>query len=489
MKDVIVIGAGFSGLSAACYLAANGYRVRVIEKNECVGGRASVFSEKGFVFDMGPSWYWMPDVFESFFADFGKKTTDYYELVRLNPSYRVVFEGEAMDVPADFHELKHLFESKEKGAGKKLEAFMQEARYKYEVGIKKLVYLPCRNISELLDIQLLKGVFKMDVFTSMRSHVRKYFSHPHLVKLMEFPVIFLGGHAGQIPALYSLMNYADAMLGTWYPLGGMGKIPEAIHKLAGSLGVIFSLNNEVLSIDVKENKAISVKTLQGEFPCDGVICSADYHHVEQNLLPKEYKTYTESYWQKRTMAPSSLLFYVGLNGKLPRLTHHTLFFDEDFDKHIQSIYQTPLWPEKPLFYLSAPSVTDASIAPEGKENLFFLIPVASGLKDISDDRKQNYFEFMAGKIQKLTGADILNKVEFIRSFSIDDFKNRYHAFKGNAYGLANTLMQTAHLKPSMHHKKIRNLFFAGQLTIPGPGVPPALISGKLAAKQIMNAIN
>lgn len=488
MKNVIVIGAGFSGLSAACYLAANGYRVQVIEKNEGVGGRASVFSEKGFVFDMGPSWYWMPDVFESFFADFGKKPSDYYQLVRLNPSYRVVFENGAMDIPADFNELKQLFESKEKGSGKKLEAFMQEARYKYEVGIKKLVYLPCRNISELLDIDLLKGIFKMDVFTSMRSHVRKYFSHPHLVKLMEFPVIFLGGHAGQIPALYSLMNYADTMLGTWYPLGGMGKIPEAMHKLADSLGVGFSFNNEVLSINIKNNKVVSVSIRQGEISCDGVICSADYHHVEQNLLPKEYRLYGESYWQKRTMAPSSLLFYVGLNNKLPNLTHHTLFFDEDFERHIRTINNTPSWPEKPLFYLSAPSVTDSTVAPYGKENLFFLIPVASGLQDIPEGRKQNYFDFMARKVQHLTGKDLSGNIEYIRSFSVNDFKNRYHAFKGNAYGLANTLLQTAHLKPSMHHKKIGNLFFAGQLTIPGPGVPPALISGKLAAKQMMKTV-
>jgi phytoene desaturase len=488
MKNVIVIGAGFSGLSAACYLAANGYRVQVIEKNEGVGGRASVFSEKGFVFDMGPSWYWMPDVFETFFGDFGKKPSDYYELVRLDPSYRVIFENESMDIPANFDELKLIFESKEKGSAKRLETFMQEARYKYEVGIKKLVYLPCRNISELLDIQLLKGVFKMDVFTSMRSHVRKYFSHPHLVKLMEFPVIFLGGHAGQIPALYSLMNYADTMLGTWYPLGGMGKIPEAIYKLATSLGVGFSFNNEVIRINIKSNKAVSVSTRQGEIPCDGVICSADYHHAEQNLMPKEFRMHSESYWQKRTMAPSSLLFYVGLNTKLPRLTHHTLFFDEDFEKHIRTIYDTPSWPEKPLFYLSAPSVTDDSVAPSNKENLFFLIPVASGLLDISDERKQSYFEFMSGKVQRFTGMDVSANIEYFRSFSVNDFSNRYHAFKGNAYGLANTLLQTAHLKPSMHHKKVRNLFFAGQLTIPGPGVPPALISGKLAAKQMMQTI-
>ncbi|MCX8080953.1 MAG: phytoene desaturase family protein [Bacteroidia bacterium] len=485
MKKCLVIGAGFSGVSAACYLAKEGYDVTVIEKNEGVGGRASVIEEKGFVFDMGPSWYWMPDVLEQFFSDFGKQTSDYYELVRLNPSYRVVFRNSVIDVPAEFESLKEVFEKLEKGSGKKLEDFMSEARYKYEVGMKKLVYLPCESWWEFADWQLLKGVLKLDVFISMRRHVRKYFRHPDLIRLMEFPVIFLGGHAGQIPALYSLMNYADSVLGSWYPMGGMSMIPKAMFKLAKSMGVEFIFNQEVKEIRIRNNVCSEVVTDSGVFPCDAVISSADYYHTERNLLDKSYWHHSDAYWSGRVLAPSCLLFYVGLNRKIPGLTHHTLFFDEDFDAHVNKIYNNPSWPEKPLFYLSAPSVTDPSVAPTGKENLFFLIPVASGLDEISDYQKQDYFLFMCKKLNKITQINIEPHVEYLRTFSISDFKARYHAFKGNAYGLANTLFQTAHLKPGMRHKKIKNLFFAGQLTIPGPGVPPAIISGKLAARQVI----
>lgn len=489
-KKVLIIGAGFSGMSAACYLAKEGWDVQVIEKNSSPGGRAGVLKEKGYTFDMGPSWYWMPDIFEKFFSDFGKRPEDYYQLVRLNPSYRVVFSDAVWDIPADYHQLRQQFNEKESGAGRKLDRFLDEARYKYEQGMNRLVYLPCESIRELADWNLLKGIVKMDVFTSMQKHVRKFFSHPHILRLLEFPVIFLGGHAGQIPALYSLMNYADIKLGTWYPLGGMGKISQAMHSLATSLGVRFHFNEKVKKIHLHSIKGLvkEVETDDKIYPADAVISSADYHHTEQFLLPESCRQYSDRYWEKRVMAPSCLLFYVGVGKKISGWIHHTLFFDEDFDAHINSIYHMPRWPEKPLFYLSAPSVTDTSVSPDGKENLFFLIPVASGMKDISAEEKEQYLKFMCDKVSRISTMNVFHEVEYVKSFSISDFKSTYNAFRGNAYGLANTLLQTAHLRPVMVHKRIKNFFFAGQLTIPGPGVPPAIISGKLAARQILKRI-
>ncbi|MCJ8164927.1 phytoene desaturase family protein [Pontibacter sp. E15-1] len=482
--SVIVIGSGFSGLSAATCLADQGYAVTVLEKNSGPGGRARKFSAEGYTFDMGPSWYWMPDVFDAYFQRFGKKTTDYYTLRRLDPSYTVVFgQNDFMPIPAAMPEIRRLFERLEKGSAHQLDKFLEQAAYKYEVGINQLVYKPGRSLTEFMSPRLLLDVLRMDVFQSIHKHIRKFFRNEKIIKLMEFPILFLGALPENTPALYSLMNYADISLGTWYPMGGMHKIVEGMVRLAEEKGVTFLYDQDVKAIDVEQGVATQVVTATGTFPADVVVASADYHHVEKELLPKAFQSYSDDYWEKRVMAPSSLLFYLGINKRLKNLQHHNLFFDEDFGPHAHEIYTDPKWPTKPLFYVSAPSVTDASVAPEGCENLFVLIPVAPGLKDTPEVREK-YYTLVMDRLEKLTEQDVRGSVIYKRSYAHNDFISDYNAFKGNAYGLANTLMQTALLKPSLKSRKVSNLFYTGQLTVPGPGVPPSLISGQVVAKEI-----
>ena len=484
-KKIIIIGAGFAGLSAACFLAKAGYKVTVLEKHPIPGGRARKMEVDGFTFDMGPSWYWMPDVFDRFFAQFGQKVSDYYHLLRLDPSYRVYWQDDAMDIPANYTALQHLLESIEPGAGMQLDLFLQEAAYKYTVGINKLVFKPGQSVLEFLDMDLIKGVFKLDVFTSMKNHIQKYFHHPKIKQLMEFPVLFLGALPENTPALYSLMNYADIKLGTWYPEGGMYSIVKAMHSLASSLGVDFKFNHDVQKVDIQNNTIASVACANGErFEADVFIGGADYHFIESKLLPIQYQSYTPAYWDKREMAPSSILYYVGLNKKLKNVLHHTLFFDVPFATHASEIYGNPKWPEQPLFYVSVTSQTDPNAAPEGCENLFFLIPVAAGLKGDTEELRNHYFDIILQRFQDRTGEDIKSSIIYYKTFAHADFIADYNAFKGNAYGLANTLMQTAILKPTMRSKKLNNLFYTGQLTVPGPGVPPSLISGEVVAVEV-----
>ena len=488
-KRVVVIGAGFAGLSTACYLAKAGYRVTVLEKNDSAGGRARVFESNGFVFDMGPSWYWMPDVFEKFFADFGKKVSDYYQLLRLDPSYRVVFsKNDVWDIPADYGAFRNMLDAIEPGAAVKCDAFLKEAAYKYDVGVNDLVYRPSQSLTEFFDWRLAKGVFRLDVFTSMSKHIRKYFNDPRIIELMEFPVLFLGATPQNTPALYSLMNFADIKLGTWYPMGGMHNIVKAMHSLAIELGVSFIFDEAAKGFDITGKDVISLRTDTNKLNVDAVVAAADYHHVDQHLLPKEYSNYTPEYWDSRVMAPSSLIFYLGVDRKLNNLQHHNLFFDEDFTQHAHQIYEDPAWPDKPLFYVSCPSKTDPSVAPEGMENLFVLVPVAPELHD-SEEIREKYYHMVMERLESLTGQNIRQHVIYKRSYAHNNFVQDYHSFKGNAYGLANTLKQTAILKPSLKNKKLNNLFYTGQLTVPGPGVPPSIISGKVVAQQVHQMFN
>jgi phytoene desaturase len=494
-NTALVIGAGFAGLSAASFLAKKGWEVTVVEKNEMAGGRARKFEEEGFTFDMGPSWYWMPDVFEKYFGSFGKKVSDFYELQRLDPSYRVYFEKATWDLPANYEALKNLFESIEPGAANALDLFLAEAKYKYEVGVGKLVYQPSLSITEFIDYELIKGVFKLDVFQSMKTHIARYFKHPYIQFLMEFPVLFLGALPENTPALYSLMNYADIKGGTWYPQNGMYSIVDGMVKVAKSLGVQFKLGEEVMHVEVENDTANKVVTrlintgIENIYSFDVLIGAGDYHHIETNLLEKKYQSYSKKYWDSRVLAPSSLLFYVGLNKKLNGVTHHSLFFDTDFSVHGNEIYNNPMWPSNPLFYASVPSVTDASVAPVGCENLFLLIPIAAGLEGDTAEIREKYFNILMDRLEKKWGQSIKDAIIYKRSYAVADFKNDYHSFKGNAYGLANTLLQTAFLKPSCKSKKVKNLYYTGQLTVPGPGVPPSLISGEVVANLICKQYN
>ena len=487
-KSVIVIGSGFAGLAAASFMAKEGWQVTVIEKNKTPGGRARQLKEDGFTFDMGPSFYWMPDVFERYFAQFGKKVSDYYSLDRLDPSYRIYWNDGYTDMPADFSALKNVFETLEPGSAEKLEKYLQGAAYKYELGVNNLVYKPSRSLTEFMNWKTISGVFKLQVFSSIKNHIAQYFQHPKLRRIMEFPVLFLGALPQDTPALYSLMNYADIKGGTWYPQGGIYSVVEGMYKLALELGVHFHFEEEVKGILIEDKQVKSVSTDKNIYSIDAVISGADYHFTETKLLPEEYRSYSVAYWSKRVMAPSCLLYYIGLNKKLKQTIHHSLFFDVPFEQHGKEIYKDPKWPSEPLFYVSVSSVTDSSVAPPGCENIVFLVPVASGLKGDTEELRENYFRLIAKRMEQHTGESILDAVVYKKTYSVSDFVHDYNSFRGNAYGLANTLRQTAILKPACQSKKVKNLFYTGQLTVPGPGVPPGLISGEVVAKQVIKIL-
>lgn len=482
---VAIIGTGFSGISAACYLSKEGYEVDVFEKNDSPGGRArQLKTANGYTFDMGPSWYWMPDVFERFFADFGHSPSDFYDLRLLDPAFQIVFAGgHSIDIPADQQQLFRLFDSIEAGSGKRLEEFLKDAKYKYEISMQKLVQKPGVSVFEFMDWEVISGALRLQIFSSFSKHISKYFSHPWLVSLMEFPVLFLGAMPQETPALYSFMNYAGVSLGTWYPQGGFGKVISSMIQLAENMGVKFHYNGTVERIVTtdKKMKAIVVNGKEQQF--DAVIASADYYHVEKDLLPAENRNYDEKYWNKKTLSPSCLIFYIGINKKIKNIQHHTLFFENDLQLHSEEIYKSPKWPSQPLFYVCCTSKSDDTVAPEGHENLFLLMPIAPGLED-SEKQREHYFEIMMQRLEKHVGTQISSNIDYRKSYCVNDFQADYNSFKGNAYGLANTLRQTANLKPKIRNRKIKNLFYSGQLTVPGPGVPPSLISGKIAAQQL-----
>jgi len=483
-KVVGIIGSGFSGLSAAAYLAKAGFEVHVFEQNESAGGRARSFSTPdGFSFDMGPSWYWMPDVFENFFADFNSSAANHFELKKLDPSFSVVFNSnEIVDIPSSFEDLCLLFESIEKGAAKQLMRFMSDAEQKYSIAMSKLVHMPGLSVKELLNKEVLSGALKLNLLTNFRSFVNSYFKDERLRKIMEFPILFLGAKPQDTPALYSMMNYAGLKMGTYYPMGGFASVVNAMQQTAESEGATFHFNARVEKIIHQDNSITEIIVNGQRKRIDFVLSAADYTHTE-TLMDKSCRNYTPNYWSKRTFAPSSLIFYLGIDQTIESLNHHTLFFDESFDQHAVEIYDHPKWPSKPLFYVCCPSKSDPAVAPQGTENLFILIPLASGLKDHKELHK-HYFELVVSRFQKIYSIDLSKHLLYSRSYAINDFVQDYNAYGGNAYGLANTLLQTAHFKPSMRNKKLSNLFYSGQLTVPGPGVPPCIVSGKIAAQLI-----
>lgn len=480
-KDIKIIGSGFSALSASCYLAKMGHKVTVYEKNDSIGGRARQFKKDGFTFDMGPSWYWMPDVFERFFADFDKKTTDYYQLIKLNPAYRVYYGiNDFVTIADNLEEIEEEFEKIEVGSGLLLKKFIAEAKSNYDIAIKDLVYRPGVSPLELITVETAKKIGQF--FSTISKDVKRKFKNQRLVQILEFPVLFLGAKPSDTPSFYSFMNYADFGMGTWHPKTGMFDVVRAIESLALELGVEFKTNANIEKINVENNQVKSLVINGQEITADVILSGADYHHTE-TLLDQKYRAYSEGYWNSRVFAPSSLLFYVAFDKKIENISHHALFFDVDFNQHAKDIYDEPKWPDEPLFYANFPSLTDETAAPKGMESGFFLIPLAPGINDTAEFREK-YFDKIIDRFEVLTQQSVRNNIIFKESFCKNDFVADYNSYKGNAYGMANTLFQTAFLRPKLKSKKVKNLYFTGQLTVPGPGVPPALISGKLVADLI-----
>ena len=480
-KRIAIIGSGFSALASASYLAKEGHQVTIYEKNDTVGGRARQYKKEGFTFDIGPTWYWMPDVFERFFNDFDKKPSDYYTLEKLSPAYKVVFsETESILIEDTLTKIYAAFEAEEKGSSKQLEKFITKAKSNYDIAIKDLVYRPGVSPLELITPETIKKIGAF--FSTISKDVRKQFNNEKLIQILEFPVLFLGAKPSNTPAFYSFMNYADFGLGTWHPKGGMYQVVLGMKTLAESLGVKINTNANVEEILVQNNSATGLIVNGDTIPADIVLSGADYHHTE-TLLPLKLRQYSETYWSKKTFAPSALLFYIGFDTPIINVEHHTLFFDVDFEEHSKAIYDDPQWPENPLFYASFPSKTDSSVAPKGKEAGIFLIPLAPGIED-TEAIRETYLKKIMTRFENLTNQKVQKNVIFKETYCLNNFIEDYNSYKGNAYGLANTLFQTAFLRPKLKSKTVKNLYFTGQLSVPGPGVPPSLISGKLVAGLI-----
>ena len=481
-KNIAIIGSGFSSLSAACYLAKAGHNVTIYEKNDALGGRARQFKAAGFTFDMGPSWYWMPDVFDKFFNDFGKKVSDYFTLTKLSPAYRVYFgKDDFIDIEDTPEKICKKFESIEKGSGEKLKKYLKIAKENYEIGVSDMLYkMPGNSPLELVSKKTIKRV--KFFLSNIRKDVRRDFKNPKLRSILEFPVLFLGAKASNTPAFYNFMNYADFGIGTFQPPNGFHDLVNAMVDLGKSLGVKYKVNHELSKINVSNKKVENIVINGKSTDCDLILSGADYHHTE-SLLPIKSRQYNNRYWKSRVFAPSSLLFYVGFNKKLKNVQHHNLIFDTDFNKHAEEIYDSPKWPTDPLFYANFTSKTNSKTAPEGSENAFFLIPIAIDLID-NEETRDKYFEKIIKKMELYTGQELKDSITYKRSFCVNDFKNEYNSYGGNAYGLANTLFQTAFLRPNIKSKLVQNLYFCGQLTVPGPGVPPAVVSGELVANLI-----
>ena len=481
-KKIIVIGSGFSSLSAATYLSKYGYQVTILEKNQDFGGRARQLKSNGFIFDLGPSFYWMPDVFEKYFGDFGKKVKDYYQLIRLDPAYKIFFEkNKTVSIPGSFEKILSTFENIEKGSSLKLKKFMNEAEINYSIAMNGIVFKPGFSIFELITFQTVRRVKYF--MTTIKSEVSKFFNNKKLKQILEFPVLFLGAKPENTPAFYNIMNYADFKLGTWYPKDGMYSVVKGMVRLAEENGVKLISNQNVEAIIEENNKIKGVISNGKNIYCDIVVSGADYHHTE-SLLNSHQRNYSESYWDKKVFAPSALLFYIGLNKKVRNLEHHNLFFDVNFDEHASSIYNNKKWPDAPQFYVTVSSITDLKSAPENCDSFVILIPIAPGLED-NEAIRESYLEKVLTRIEEHSENKIKDSIIYKKSYCINDFKSDYNSYKGNAYGLANTLFQTAIFKPKLRSKKIKGLYFTGQLTVPGPGVPPALISGKIVSKTVM----
>ncbi|MEI6316462.1 MAG: phytoene desaturase family protein [bacterium] len=488
-KSVIIIGAGLGGLASACMLAKKGYDVTILEKNDTVGGRARVFEKNGFVFDMGPSWYMMPEVFEHFFDLMGEKISDYFTLQKLSPSYRVFLKSDKShyDFFGNIDQNRNTFEKIEPGSGTVLVKFLAKLKLQYDIAYNEFIFKNYNSIFDFLTWSVAKVGWKLPLLKNQRQIIESRFKSEILQKVLQYQMVLLGTAPGDCPGIYSMMNYVDFELGVWYPDGGMWKLPDAMEKIALKNGVKILKNSPVEQINIENNIATGV-TLKDQttLHADIVISNADIGYTDRHLLKPPHQQHSEKYWESRMLAPSAFILYLGINGKIPTLEHHNLVFSKDWNKGFDQIFRKPQWPEDPSFYISVPSKTDASVAPANCENLFVLVPIAPGLA-YDDAFEKEYAEKILTEIETYTGVtDVRSRILFQKTYSIKNFISDYNAQKGTALGLAHTLGQTALFRPNNIHKKINNLFFVGASTNPGIGMPMCIISAELAYKRITN---
>jgi phytoene desaturase len=484
--SVAVVGGGFGGLSTACYLADAGADVTVVEKNDQLGGRASVLEAEGFRFDMGPSWYLMPDVFERFFGHFDSEPTDYYGLERLDPHYRVFFkDGDRIDVRADRAANRETFADYEEAAGEAFDDYLDTAETHYETAMGEFVYTDRPRLRDWVDLDVLRAApIGLQLLGTMDDYVADYFEHPKLRQLVQYTLVFLGGSPKNTPALYNMMSHVDFNLGVYYPEGGMGGVVDGIAELGRELGVSYVTGAEVTEI-ISRRDGFELELADGSRRTfDRVVSDADYAHTERELLPEHERQYGADYWDSRTYAPSAFLLYLGVEGDVEDLAHHTLVLPPDWDGHFEQIFDDPGWPDDPAYYVCVPSATDDSVAPDGHAALFVLVPIAPGLEDGRRTRER-YRDRLLADLAENTGVDFRDRIVFEERFSVSEFADRYNSYRGTALGLAHTLRQTAVFRPNRRSAAVDGLYFTGSYTTPGIGVPMCLIAGEHTANAVV----
>lgn len=485
---VIIIGGGIGGLGTACLLGKAGSEVVLVEKNEKVGGRCNRFSADGYTFDMGPSWYLMPDVFEQFFDVLGEDIDDHLDLQRLAPSYRVFFKDEdkQIDLYSDLEKDIPTLSQFEDDVGSSLEEYLSRAEMQYEIAKNKFMYKNYDSWRDLISKELLIDGWKLSVFTYMDSYVKKFFDSDQVQKIMQYPLVFLGSSPYNTPAIYNIMSHVDFNMGVFYPQGGMYEVALALERIAKKYNVTMRTNTPVEKIIVENGEATGVVLADGEeVLAETVVSNADIWHTETQLLPEAARSFDDAYWEKRTLAPSALIMYLGVDGEVGNLEHHNLVFSKDWEQNFAEIFDSPRWPTDPSLYICAPGKTDSNVAPEGKENLFVLVPIASGLEYTEEEKRAYAQRVLQTMEETMKIPNLRERIEFQRLFCVEEFADRYNSLKGSALGLAHTVRQTAIFRPDTKSKTLPNLYYVGANTNPGIGVPTCLISAQLVYKRLV----
>lgn len=485
MARIAIIWSGFWWLSAAIHCAHWWHEVDVYEKNEQVGGRASVLKKNWFRRDMWPSWYLMPDLFEEFFQWFWLERKDFINLTPIDPSYRIYFKdsGKHIDVYKNVERNREAFEEIEPGSTDKLIDYLKISKHQYEVAMKEFVIKNYDSIRDFFTRRMMTEWRKMNVLSNLHNHVKKYFKTDEMQKIMEYPLVFLWTAPSSAPALYNIMTHVDFNGWVWYPDGWIYAIIDALSKIAISKWVNFYLNSPVKEIVVDAWIASWIIVNWELKKYDAIISNADYHFTETKLLDTKRQTFGQSYRDKKIMAPSGFILYLWVKGEVTWLDHHTLIFCKDWAKNFDDIFKDKVAPADPSLYVCCPSKSDKSVAPEGYENLFVLVPFPPGI-ELRDKEQKAYRDKVLSIIEDEIGDKFTDRIVEEEFFCVKEFKERYNAFQWSALGLAHTLKQTAIFRPNTISKKVKNLFYAWGYTNPWIWMPMCLISWKLAYERV-----
>ena len=505
MVRTVVIGGGVAGLASATLLAQEGHSVTLFERHERVGGRAGTLERDGFRFDTGPSWYLMPSAFDHFFQLLGTSTREQLDLRRLDPGYRVFTEPDAqgerapaVTVPAGAHAVRALFERLEPGSAQRVDEYLASAREAADFAERYFLYNPFTRLGKLATPELIKRVPHLTrlLSQSLETWVNERFCHPVLRQILQYPAVFLGTSPAEAPAMYHLMSALDLDQGVQYPMGGFWQFVSRLERLAIEAGVEIVTDAEVTGINTHRRRVQSItwrRRAEHVALADVVVSAADLHHTETQLLVRADQSYPEEWWEKKKSGPGAIIVMLGVEGKLPQLPHHSLFFTTDWQSNFEAIFgANTRVPDPASVYVCKPSATDAGVAPKGCENLFVLVPVPADT-DLGhggpDGTGDGLVEMVADRvIDQVAGwagiHDLRSRIRVRHTLGPADFADDYASWRGGMLGPAHTLTQSALFRPQNQSRRVKGLYYAGATTAPGVGVPMCLISAELVLKRI-----